>query len=204
MGRIPVTGYLLAGGKSRRMGQNKALLAWKDETLLARAARTLELAADQVIVLGSPELYGGFGYDVVADKVPGLGPMGGLYSALHHSKTDWILLLACDMPLIDEPVLGGILDAAIAHPDVDAIVPETARGLEPLCAAYHVRTLPKVEAAVAEAQANAGKAQKLKDFVASLELVRWPAETSRFANANTPDEFAALELAHAGKGADRL
>ena len=134
-------GFVLAGGRSSRMGQDKALLPWKGSTLIESVAREVFDAVGNVTLIGSPERYGDLGFPVISDKIAGCGPLGGLHAALSATTAEWNLLVACDMPGVTRQLLEGLLEAAEAS-GADALVPQTPGGLEPLCAVYNVRLLP--------------------------------------------------------------
>ena len=182
------------------MGRDKALLRVKNsgETLLERAARRLSGVVGDVVIVGDPNTYGNLGYPAIADRVPGQGPLGGLDAALTHLKNlsskggesgAWAIVTACDMPDLTREVLRTLVDTVRRRPDAGAVVPETDRGLEPLCAAYHVKLLP----AVRDALGQGGKKLKMKSLLEGvggrLEVVRVPMPAEPFANINTPEAW---------------
>ena len=177
-------GFVLAGGQSSRMGQDKALLPWKGATLIESVAREVLDATGNVALIGSSERYGNLGFTVISDKVEGCGPLGGLHTALSVTTAEWNVLVACDMPGVTHRLLEELLIAAEAS-SADALVPQTPGGLEPLCAVYHVRLLPAVESAIHS------KLLKMHDFVSTIPVRLWPApDATVFRNINTPKEFS--------------
>ena len=181
-------GFVLAGGRSSRMGQDKALLPWKGSTLLESVAREVFLAAGNATVIGPPERYGNLGFSmgfpVISDRIADCGPLGGLHAALSVTTAEWNLLVACDMPAVTSDLLKELLASADVS-GADAVVPETPQGLEPLCAVYHARLLPIVESAIHS------KLLKMQDFVATIQVRRWPApDASLFRNLNTPQQLS--------------
>ena len=146
--QVPIGGFVLVGGESRRMGSNKALLELHGEPLLLRAATLLSTYVERVTLLGSPDLYSPFGLPVLADQYTSAGPLAGLAMALKHSSFEWNLCLACDLPLIDGRVIKRLMER-IAATGAQAIIPKTASGWQPLCAAYHRSCLPLMEEALA-------------------------------------------------------
>ena len=177
-------GFVLAGGRSSRMGQDKALLPWKGSTLIESVAREVFRAAGNVTLIGSPERYGKLGFPVIPDKIEGCGPMGGLHAALSSSAAEWNLVVACDMPGVTCQLLEELLAAAEGS-DGDALVPETPGGLEPLCAVYHARLLAAVEAAILS------KLLKMHEFVSTIHAGLWHAkDPSVFRNLNTPEQLS--------------
>jgi molybdopterin-guanine dinucleotide biosynthesis protein A len=178
-------GFVLVGGRSSRMGRDKALLPLDGSTLVQRvAARVLE-AAGKVTLIGSPKRYGSLGYPVIADHVQGCGPLGGVFTALSVTQSDWNLIIACDMPDLTRDFLGDLLRAA-EMAGADCLVPETPAGLDPLCAVYHRRCASHAESAIHL------KSFKMHDFVSRLHTVKWPVSNPfPLANVNTPEEWSA-------------
>jgi molybdopterin-guanine dinucleotide biosynthesis protein A len=185
-----LAGFVLAGGRSRRMGQDKALLAFRGQPLGAHLAGLLARVADSAHIVGDPVTYGHLGYPVLGDLIPGCGPAGGLYTALCHTQTQWIVIVACDMPHITEPLLRALAQHAARDGEANCIVPLGPDGQpEPLCALYHQRCRPVLEQAISE------KRLRMRDLVTELKAVLVsPAEANAcFANVNTPADWRQLE-----------
>jgi molybdopterin-guanine dinucleotide biosynthesis protein A len=135
------TGVILAGGRSRRMGQDKATLEVAGETLFARTLAILRRLFLRIIIAGDrpdlvqPDL------PCVADIYPG-SALGGIHSGLSAATTDWIFVSPCDLAFPDAALARFILK----HRDgYDVVVPRTPGGLEPVFALYHKRCLPAME-----------------------------------------------------------
>jgi molybdenum cofactor guanylyltransferase len=184
---MQVSGYVLAGGASSRMGQDKALLPYGGTTLVERLAGIVREAAGSVAVVGDPKKYGGLGYSVFADRLPGCGPLGGLYTALSISSADWNLVVACDMPGISVEILHTLLDGAGASSKNCVVAASVGGEMEPLCAIYHRRCLAAVSRAIQE------KRFKMKDLVAELDPLIIPVDPAALLNVNTPAEWAEFE-----------
>ena len=106
-----VTGVLLAGGNSSRMGRNKALMTLAGRRLVDRVLAVLSSVLDDLLmVTGSPELYADLGVRMVPDVVAGKGALGGIHSALHHAAAPHCLVVACDMPFLNAEFLRYIAD----------------------------------------------------------------------------------------------
>jgi len=184
---MQASGFVLAGGQSTRMGRDKALLPYRGTALLEHVARTVLAAAGSVTVIGDPQRYGRFGLPVVADRIPGCGPLGGISTALSITSTDWNLIVACDMPAISEAALRALIHRAAGSTRncVAAAGPDGQP--EPLCAVYHRRYLPVLECALRE------KRFKMRDLLLELAAEPWAVDAAALANVNTPaewDEFA--------------
>ena len=177
-------GFILAGGSSSRMGQNKALLPYKNTVLVSWIARQVAIAAGSATLIGPPELYGEFDLPVVADRRRGFGPLGGIETALTVSRADWNLIVACDMPSVTAPFLGSLLGQA-ALEDCECLLPVGSSGLpEPLCAVWHRRSLAAIQNAL-----NHG-VRKVTAALGPLRVVRWRTDEPNWAaNMNTPVEW---------------
>ncbi len=136
-------GILLAGGKSSRFGSNKALAAFQDKPLISHAGELLSsLFSEILLVTNSPETYEFLGWPMTGDIFPGAGPLAGIHAALKKVASPQIFVVGCDMPLVQERLVRLLCQEST---DCDAVVPELAKGLEPLCAVYRKSCLPVVE-----------------------------------------------------------
>ncbi len=143
MDKNKITGIVLAGGKSRRMGTEKGLLKFGGKHLIEHAIAVLEKVCGQIIIIENSDTYDFLGYDVIADIIPNSGPMVGIYTGLMNSKTELNLVLSCDMPFISEETLKYLVSNI---KDFDVVVPwHGEQKLEPMCALYHKNTIPVFE-----------------------------------------------------------
>ncbi|MFN8352565.1 MAG: molybdenum cofactor guanylyltransferase [Flavobacteriales bacterium] len=182
------TGVVLAGGRSSRMGSDKALLEFEGSTLLHRAIQLLRQHCREVLVIGHPERHADPHATVVPDERPGLGPLGGLATALKVARYGRLLVVACDMPMVNDRLLvrlKGLLDQG-----ADAAVPRHEGGLEPLAAAYHRHCMEPFDHCLSTGLL------RMTDGLAAvrtahLDLVPgsdgWPADL--FRNLNTPTDL---------------
>jgi molybdopterin-guanine dinucleotide biosynthesis protein A len=139
---MDVTGIILAGGKSTRMGHEKGLQLLGGKPLISYAVQAFSSICSRIIISSSSEAYNSFNCLVVTDEFPGIGPMGGIYSALHQSKTDRNLVLSCDLPFVTAELLKFILDNA---PGYQVAVPwQGNQHYEPLCGFYHSSVLDQM------------------------------------------------------------
>lgn len=183
------SGFVLAGGQSRRMGRDKAMLPAGGRTLVEHVANEVRRAAGSVTIVGDPSRYGRLGYEVIPDEQPGLGPLGGIATALGISRTAWNLVVACDMPSVDAELLITLLArAAATHPAPDCVVPDGPTGPEPLCAVYHIGARGKIRAAIDR------NILKMRTVITILNTasVNVP-DGNKFRNINTPEDWAAHE-----------
>ena len=185
-----VTGAVLAGGRSRRMGSNKALLAFGDRPLIAHVVDILRpLFAEVLIVANERFPYAWLGIPVHTDHVPGKGPLGGIYTALASSSHPRTFCLACDMPLANPAVIARLCYLA---PDFDVVVPHSGKGYEPLHAVYSRSCLPHLGRMLREDRLRVDElfsAVRVRRVdVEELRLLDPPLTT--FLNVNTPKDLA--------------
>jgi len=181
---------ILAGGKSRRMGFNKALIEIDGRPVIQLLSERARRLSDEVIVCSDEAASFGFlGLPVVGDAPPGHGPLGGLHSALLFTRRQLVLLVACDLPRANERLWRDLLSFAADH---DAVIPKTSDGLtHPLCALYRRTCLPSIERNISR---NNNKVTDI--FRGSRLKVRWLEGTeahfhdSDFDNLNTPEDLS--------------
>ncbi len=183
-------GFILAGGKSTRMGTDKAFLDFHGETLLTRALRVMSEACGHVKIVGDPGKFAPMNYASIADIFPGSGPLGGIHAALICSSFEANLMLAVDMPFVSTQLLAFLFSAAAAD-SAAVTVPCVGGRLQPLCAVYR----PDF-AAPAEAALRAGKFKVAAAFAAVKiqvieedELHAHGFSARDFVNMNTPQDL---------------
>jgi molybdopterin-guanine dinucleotide biosynthesis protein A len=188
-----VTGVLLAGGKSRRMGEDKRLLSVGDETLYMRSLSVLRAIFERVVVVvaqDSPLVASDA--PVLRDVIPHCGSLGGLYTGLKQAGTEWVFAVACDMPFLDPGTIGYFTGL---KGEGDVIMAKLRNGFQPMHALYHRNCLPIMEGLI---HAQDFKIHRLADHPALRVRVVTPEELSRldpegrsFYNVNTPADLAA-------------
>jgi molybdopterin-guanine dinucleotide biosynthesis protein A len=193
-------GFVLAGGKSSRMGMNtdKAFLDFGGQSLLDRALAVMSEVCDRVRIVGDPAKFTKYGSSkygsVVADIFSGCGPLAGIHAALVHSPAELNLMLAVDMPFVSTELLA-FLFAAAENNDAIITVPRSSKGLEPLCAVYR-----RDFSIAAEQALRAGK-YKIDAAFSSVsirvieegELAAAGFSEQSFFNLNTPQDRRAAE-----------
>jgi molybdenum cofactor guanylyltransferase len=184
---VPAVGFLLAGGRSSRMGRDKSLLMLGGEPLVRIGVRKLnEVCAEVAIAGGTDELLQ-FGR-VIADKNPGCGPLGGIVSALEQSSFEWNLFLPVDAPFVPVSSLHTLLFMTAGFSGV-CVMARVQERMQPLCAVYSRKALEVLRQELAGGRwkvmpaIEAAGPFKVVDF----EDARW------FANLNTPEEFVEAE-----------
>lgn len=182
-----------AGGKSSRMGQDKGLLDFGGTPLVKYIYNQIKDQSDDIfIVSNTPDQYKQFGLPVFQDVFMDIGALGGVHTVLSYTKTDFALILACDMPFVNPKVIDILLSYTT---DFDVIVPRIhPKGyVEPFKAIYSKRCLPAVEAAI-----KAGERRVISFFddvkvmyVERAEILPVDPDLASFMNVNTPEDLAA-------------
>jgi molybdopterin-guanine dinucleotide biosynthesis protein A len=178
-------GFVLVGGNSSRMGQDKARLPFQGKTLVEHVAAAVAEAAGSVTLVGAPERYQSLGLPILSDSRIGAGPLAGIHTSLSATKAAWNLIVACDMPGISASFLRSLISAAESSA-ADCLLPAGPSGFpEPLCAVYHLRCLDAIGAALDR------NVRKITDGLDGLRVAIWSvAESAWFRNVNTPEEWA--------------
>jgi molybdopterin-guanine dinucleotide biosynthesis protein A len=184
---------LLAGGKSVRMGQDKALLPWNGTTLLAHCAANLQAVTSEIVIVADRvDRYSLPGCRVAADLFPNAGPVGGILTGLTALGPGRHIAVACDMPSVQIELLRLLLSAATE--EWDAVAPEVEGRLEPLCAVYRDTAVPLLRRFLEEGNRAAQKAlQSLRTLrIGEEALRRVDPDLLSFNNLNTPDDLKDL------------
>ncbi len=190
-----ISGVVLAGGKSRRMGTDKRRISIHGQPLLDRVLSVfLNLFPEVLLVLAEEDLEKpDERITMVTDVVPGCAAVGGLYSGLYHARHPRIFVAACDMPFLDPDVVSYCVNVA---PEADVVLAELEHGLQPLHAVYSKRCVPCVKAMM---DAKDFCLRHLADQpglnvhrLPEVEMKRLNPQLLSFLNVNSPDdvEFA--------------
>jgi molybdopterin-guanine dinucleotide biosynthesis protein A len=191
-----LTVAIQAGGESRRMGQDKALLPFLGQPLIVRVLERLKPLADEILVTTNhPQAYQFLGLPLYPDQEPGRGALGGLYTALTSASHPLVAVVACDMPFVSAALLSAMRDVLLAT-QVDIAIPVTGHGSEPFHAVYRRQTcLPMVRQAL---EAGKWRVDSWFDQVQLHpmqpdEIHRYDPDGLCFRNVNTPEELKAAQ-----------
>lgn len=137
-----ISGAVLAGGKSSRIGTDKALLKLDGQTLIERAVSTLRpYTGDPIIITNASDKYKFLNLSVYSDIIADTGPLGGILTALEKSNTTHCLVLACDLPFVSGELIKILCNQGLVH---DISVVDAGFGVEPLCAVYSKRCISPI------------------------------------------------------------
>lgn len=189
--KSPVSGIILAGGRSSRLGSDKALLRLGHQRPLIEeiAFKLSQIAQEVIVVASSRDTYPGLSAAVVGDIYPHKGSLGGIYSGLLAAKHQHALVVACDMPFLNV----GLLKYMVSLPrHYDVLIPRVAGNLEPLHAIYSKRCLASIKDLLDNSQLQIFQffPQVKVCYLDEAEVDRFDPQRLSFFNINTPEELA--------------
>lgn len=188
---------ILAGGKGRRLGREKAWVELGGKSLLQHAVSNLEFLNSEIVIVKAPEgelppVSAGVNLRVIQDSVGGKGPLAGILSGLVNSKYGYNLIVACDMPLLNKDLVKYMISSV---KDYYAVVPRMGKYLEPLQAVYSKDCISEIEKLLAQDRLKVeGLFSGVRTrFVESAEIERFDAAHLSFININTPTDLKKAE-----------
>jgi molybdopterin-guanine dinucleotide biosynthesis protein A len=196
-----LTAFILAGGLSSRMGEDKAFLEMGGRLLIDHAMRRLKVFNCDIFIVGPKEKFNAFGR-ILEDHYPNAGPLAGIHSALTRTESIFNLITPVDMPLLTSTFLEALVEKAEAS-DVDAVITKTVDGLQPLCGVYRKTFFKTADAALKQKKHRIDAAVMSGSHeIFDAKAAGFPLEI--FLNANTPADLKAAETyyqAHLAKAA---
>ena len=181
-----VTGIILAGGNSSRMGFDKGLADFRGKQLVQYSIDTLQCICSQIIISTNSSSYDQLGFPVQSDILPGAGPMGGIYSSLLYSNTDHNLVLSCDTPFVTTALMVQILHNAEGY---QVVLPSSKPGyMEPLIGYYHKNNTTAMLGFIDRGNV------KLIDYIETTfyRVIPVYGDPDQFININTPEDYSNL------------
>ncbi len=182
-----ITGIILAGGASRRMGKDKGLCLYNGKELISYSIEILKPICDSIIISSnSPEDYLKFGLQIVEDEIKSIGPIGGIYSCLNQSANTHNLVLSCDTPYIQKESMAYILSNSKGF---DIVIPQHRNSyFEPLAGYYSSRIVPQIENSIQNKDYKLiNLFAKVKFRSISTEVI--PGLSLQYKNLNTPEDL---------------
>ncbi|CAN5314522.1 molybdenum cofactor guanylyltransferase [soil metagenome] len=185
-----ITGILLAGGKSSRMGSDKGILKVNGLAMAEHVIHALEKITSSIIIIANNENYAQFGYPVYKDVITDCGPMGGIYTGLLHSETNLNLVVSCDIPFVSVELLQAL---AVSPDKTDIVVPFLGESAQPLCARYRKSCAEKLAGFLDKGLF------KMKDTFSTLSIERIDTfsiegfESRQLANINSKKELQDIQ-----------
>lgn len=177
------TGIILAGGKSTRMGFNKALAQLHGKPMIAHVLETLSATCEEVLISGNQEGFLAFNARIIEDNYPDQGPLGGLQACLSEAKNERCIILSCDTPFVNQDILRQMTDA---YQDSDALIASCNGRIHPLIGIYNRSALRTIEANL-----SAGNLKMTSSLDSmNTQYLEFPiTQLHAFTNINTPEEL---------------
>ncbi len=184
-----LSGIVLAGGKSQRLGRDKALLELEGRTLIAHVLDKLSSLCEELIVSANDvETYAHLPARIVPDVVPGRGALSGIHAGLAAMRNERAIVVACDMPFLNLPFLRYMVSIA---PGYDVVVPRPGEDHEPLHAIYAARCVEPIAQLLATGPWRIIELyERVRVREVTAEEVRLFDADLSFFNVNTPEEWA--------------
>jgi molybdopterin-guanine dinucleotide biosynthesis protein A len=183
-----ITGAVLAGGKSSRMGRDKALLDLHGQPFIQRIVATLQRVFQSVVIISdSGQRYESLGIPIYGDVFKNCGPLAGVHSALKHSTTDAVFIVSCDLPLLTPAIVQYVVGSKIHH---DVTLLATTNSVQPLCGLYNRKCLPLIEKHLKQAQYSVLRCiQEIQTVILSPAPARVDNAGYALMNVNTPIDY---------------
>lgn len=184
------TAVILAGGKSSRMGFNKEFLSFNGKNILDNTIFILKKVFEEIIVITeNPQVYKNKEVLACRDLIPGLGPVGGIYTALKIAKSHFVYFIACDMPYINIDFIN-YMKISVMERDVDVCVTQVGEYFEPFNSFYSKNLTKMIEENIAEKKLAIYHLVKNSPclYISQLEAESFSPNLDMFANLNTPDD----------------
>jgi molybdenum cofactor guanylyltransferase len=185
-----IAGFVLAGGKSSRMGRDKAMLEIGGVPMVVRTARLVESVAGTATIVGHASAHEPLDLRWIKDGWPGEGPLGAIVTALLASNAKWSLVVACDLPYVTGEWLEFLIARALPS-HADAVLARSERGLEPLCAMYGAHAKEKLNVVLSSGVRKVKEGLNRLDIetIEPDEWKRFDSDGLLFKNMNTPEDY---------------
>jgi len=185
----PISAFILAGGKSSRMGEPKAFMQIAGKSLMDYAVAQAHSIAEDVFIVGDKIMYGAYGR-IVSDVYPDCGPLGGIHAALNRSRTEFTLILPLDMPFLTRGFFQ-YLNAQAQDSEKLVTVTQIGGGYNPLCAIYRKAFMDTAEAGIKAGNLKIDALFPPADtlVITEAELILQRFDMTIFSNVNTPEDF---------------
>ncbi len=139
---MQITGIILSGGQSTRMGTDKALIQINGKTLLEKVIHICQPLCSQILISSNNKAHEEFGYKIIPDEIKNCGPLGGIYSCLKQSETEWNFVISVDAAFVEPEFVSNLISEIGNY---DAIAPVHNDGKEPLIALYQKKGLTEMK-----------------------------------------------------------
>jgi len=175
---------IFAGGRSSRMGRDKALLAFGGYDTLAEYQYRRLLPLFERVWISAKEDKFPFDAPLIPDQYPESSPLVALAATLEQAAHPWVFILSVDMPRVDEPLIARLHTARDAHPDARVVIAASRSGSEPLCGLYHRDLLPRIHTLIEQEN------HRMRSLITSVPSARVTCPRDEiFANLNTPEDY---------------
>ncbi len=201
-----VTGVILAGGKSRRMKQNKSLMRLGDDILIGHVIRRIRTIADELLLItNNPDDYTQLDISMFNDIIPNVGALGGIHAGLSYASYETVICVGCDNPFLSQKLLNYLISILGEY---DAVMPFTYKDslskkddisnitLQTLCAVYSKRCLPIIDQMLNDQELRVHALQERANVhcLSPKVWIQYDHQGYSFFNVNTPEDFEKAQI----------
>ena len=186
MSKLKITGIVLAGGKSSRMGYDKGLAKVGERKMIELVIQSLKKVCDEIIIISNTNAYNYLNVPVYVDLIKECGPIGGIFTGLFHSQTEHNLIVACDMPFVSDKLLTTVINNCKNN---QMVIPSINHQLEPLCGYYNKDILLKLKSFIDTSEYSVHK--MIQHF--KYEAIPFDSNAILLTNVNTPEELNKIQ-----------
>lgn len=187
MTKKKITGIILAGGKSSRMGSDKGIVNLNGKKFIEHILEAVLPNVNEVLIIANNDNYNNLGYKVIKDTIKDCGPLGGIYTGLMNSQTENNIVVSCDIPFINSDLIKYIIENTS---NADITVPVYKGNIEPLCAVFTKRTSDQIYNLIMNKDL---KIQNILKYFITKEIFITKMQEfyndKLFVNINTPEEL---------------
>ncbi len=181
-----ITGIVIAGGKSSRMGYDKGLAKVGERNMIELVVQSLKKVCGKIIIISNTNAYDYLDFPVYPDLIKDCGPIGGIFTGLFQTTTDHNLIVACDMPFVSDKLLKAILKNS---DNKQIVIPSVNGLLEPLCGYYHKNILLEIKSLIDNKEFSVHKAVTHFDH----SIIALDEYSNLFTNVNTPTDLNKIQ-----------
>ncbi len=182
---MKISGIILAGGLSSRMGEDKGIIQLDDDKMIEKVIHLMDPFCDEIVISANNENYTKFGLKIVKDKTERIGPLGGIISCMQENENDLFLVMSCDTPNISGLTIARLFDNLEEY---DVVIPTINGRMEPLISLFSSKAIPKIKEEVIKENFKLQKVIKNLDYN-TIELNENEETKREFLNINTKEDL---------------
>jgi molybdopterin-guanine dinucleotide biosynthesis protein A len=182
---MKISGIILAGGLSSRMGEDKGVIQLDEDKMIEKVIHLLQPFCDDIMISANNGNYNRFELKIVNDKIERIGPLGGIYSCMTDEKSNYYLVMSCDTPNITDITIAKLLNNIEEY---DVVIPIINGDIEPLISLFSKKSISKIEVEIKKKNFKLQKVIKNLDYN-TIEINKSEETQKEFLNINTKEDL---------------